>query len=67
MNQNQPKKHSGQVQTSVALRDDRDSDYDTSTTAWAAFDRQMTCQITQLEQQLRRYFTPTACRKDLGR
>jgi hypothetical protein len=69
MNRYKPTQPSGQVHSSVAVREliDRDSDYDTSTTAWAEFDRRMTAQLDALERRLHRYFTPVACRKELGR
>ena len=69
MNRRQPTPNSGQVHQSVAVRElvDRDSDYDTSSTAWALFDRQMTEQFAQLERRMQHYFTPVAIRKGLGR
>ena len=56
-------------QQSVAVRElvGRESDYDTSTSAWAAFDRKMSEQFAQLEKQFEQYFTPLAIRKGLGR
>ncbi len=65
----QPSQSSGQVHQSVAVREliDHDSDYDTSTTAWVAFDRRMTKQFADLERRLAHYFTPVAIRKGLGR
>jgi hypothetical protein len=69
MNRRELTQSSGQVHASVAVRDliDRDSDYDTSTTAWTEFDRRITDQLAQLEHRLHRYFTPVACRKEVGR
>ncbi len=69
MNRRQPTPPSGQVHQSVAVRElvDRDSDYDTSTTAWAEFDRRMTEEFASLEQRFRHYFTPVAIRQGLGR
>ena len=69
MNRRELKQPSGQVHASVAVREliDRDSDYDTSTTAWTEFDRRITDQLAQLEQRLHRYVTPVARRKELGR
>ena len=60
---------SGHEHSAVAVREliDHESDYDTATTAWAKFDRHMTWQLQQLERQLHQYFTPTACRRELGR
>jgi hypothetical protein len=69
MSHRQPSQTSGQVHQSVAVREliDHDSDYDTSTTAWVAFDRRMTKQLDDLERRLAHYFTPVAVRKGLGR
>jgi hypothetical protein len=69
MNRRELKQPSGQVHANVAVREliDRDSDYDTSTTAWAEFDRRITAQLADLETRLHRYITPAAGRKELGR
>lgn len=69
MNRRHPSPSSEPVQHSVAVDlVDRDhEELDTSTTAWAEFDRQMSEQFAALEQQLQRYFTPQATRKELGR
>ena len=69
MNRRHPTPPSGQAQQSVAVREliDRDSDYDTSSSAWVEFDRRMTEQFATLERQMQHYFTPVAIRKGLGR
>jgi hypothetical protein len=69
MNQRQPPPSSGHLHQSVAVREliDRDSDYDTTSSAWVEFDRRMTEQFAELEQRLQHYFTAVAVRKGLGR
>ena len=69
MNHRHPAQNSGTVHQSVAVSElvDRPSDYDTSSSAWIAFDRCMTQQLVCLEDQMRRYFTPIAVRQDIGR
>lgn len=69
MDRRQTAPPSGQVQHSVAVGElaASDKDYDTSSTAWAAFDAGMTEQLADLERRLHHYFTPAATRKSLGR
>ncbi|HUE71635.1 MAG TPA: hypothetical protein VMP01_12185 [Pirellulaceae bacterium] len=69
MNRHHPTLPSEQVHPSVAVREliSRDSDYDTSSSAWGEFDHRMTEQFATLELQMRHYFTPVAIRKGLGR
>ena len=41
--------------------------YDATSTPWVAFDQHLTEQLTSLEDKNRRYWTPKAIRRSIGR
>ena len=41
--------------------------YDDTSTAWVAFDEQLTEQLHKLEEENRHYWTPKAVRRSIGR
>ena len=41
--------------------------YDDTSAAWVAFDEQLTEQLCQLEKENRRFWTPKAIRRSIGR